>query len=296
LATGTTTTGEDRIGNYRIVRVLQMGQNSVIMEVVQDGSGRRFAVKELLASRSSDAAERRALAFEAKLGLTFHHPNLMRVHEYVPAKPSPYFVMDYFPGITLRLVIGKPQDHSLPPGRPHTVLRQTAEALAYMHEQGWAHRDVKPENVLLNKSGEVRVIDYALAKKIPTGIAKIFSGKPPREGTYSYISPDVIRRLPPSAAADIYSFGITCYEVATGRQPFRANSPMELLNKHMKEKPVPPTSFNKNVTKEFSDLVLKMLVKKPEDRLNNLREFLAAFNRIRIFKDDPDPSADRFSM
>jgi serine/threonine protein kinase len=296
VATGTTTTGEDRIGNYRIVRVLQMGQNSVIMEVVQEGSGRRFALKELLESRSGDPAERKALAFEAKLGQSFTHPNLIRVHEYVNAKPSPYFVMDYFPGMTLRLVIGKPQDYALPPGRPHSVLRQAAEALAYMHEQGWAHRDVKPENILINRSGEVRVIDYALAKKIPTGLAKLFSGKPPREGTYSYISPDVIRRLPPSAAADIYSFGITCYELATGRQPFRANSPMELLNKHMKERPVPPTAYNKNVTKEFSDLVLKMLAKKPDDRLKDLREFLVAFNRIRIFKDDPDPMADRYSM
>lgn len=296
MAIGTTTTGEDRIGNYRIVRVLQMGQNSMIMEVAQEGTGRRFALKELLESRAGDASERRALAFEAKLGQMFTHPNLIRVHEYVNAKPSPYFVMDYFPGMTLRLVIGKPQDYSLPPGRPHSVLRQTAEALAYMHEKGWTHRDVKPENIMLNKSGEVRVIDYALAKKIPTGIARLFSGKPPREGTYSYISPDVIRQLAPSAAADIYSFGITCYELATGRQPFRANSPMELLNKHMKERPIPPTSHNKDVTKEFSDLVLKMLIKKPEDRLKDLREFLSAFNRIRIFKDDPDPMAGRYSM
>ena len=296
MATGTATAGEDRIGNYRIVRVLQMGQNSVIMEVAQEGSGRRFALKELLESRASDGEERRALAYEAKLGQMFTHPNLIRVHEYVNAKPSPYFVMDYFPGITLRLVIGKPQEHALPAGRPHTVLRQSAEALAYMHEKGWAHRDVKPENILLNRSGEVRVIDYALAKKIPTGLGKLFAGKPPREGTYSYISPDVIRRLPPSAASDIYSFGVTCYELATGRHPFRANSPMELLNKHMKERPIPPTSHNKEITKEYSDLVLKMLAKKPEDRIKDLREFLAAFNRIKIFKDDPDPMADRSSF
>jgi serine/threonine protein kinase len=296
VATGTTTAGEDRIGNYRIVRVLQMGQNSVIMEVVQEGSGRRFALKELLESRASDSEERKALAFEAKLGMQFTHPNLIRVHEFVNAKPSPYFVMDYFPGMTLRLVVGKPQEYALPVGRPHTVLRQSAEALAYMHEKGWAHRDVKPENILVNKSGEVRVIDYALAKKIPTGLGKLFAGKPPREGTYSYISPDVIRRMPPSAASDIYSFGVTCYELATGRHPFRANSPMELLNKHMKEKPVPPSSYNKAITREYSDLVMKMLAKKPDDRIKDLREFLAAFNRVKIFKDDPDPSADRASF
>ena len=296
MATGTQTSGEDRIGNYRIIRVLQMGQNSMILEVAQEGSGKRFALKELLSSRGDDPAERKALVFEAKLGQEFTHPSLIRVHELVNDKRQPYFVMDYFPGMTLRLVVGKPQDYALPPGRPHMVLRQTAEALAYMHDKGWTHRDVKPENILLNRSGEVRVIDYALAKKIPTGLGKLFTGKPPREGTYSYIAPDVIRQLPPAPAADIYSFGVTCYEVATGRQPFRANSPMELLNKHMKERPSPPTSHNKNVTAEFSDLVLKMLVKKPADRLKDLREFLVAFNRIRIFKDDPDPMADRNAM
>ena len=79
------------------------------------------------------------------MGSSSTHPNLIRVHEYVNAKPSPYFVMDYFPGMTLRLVIGKPQDYALPVGRPHMVLRRSAEALAYIHEKGWTHRDVKPE-------------------------------------------------------------------------------------------------------------------------------------------------------
>jgi serine/threonine protein kinase len=195
--------------------------------------------------------------------------------------------------MTLRLVIGKPQDFSLPPGRVHTVLKQTAEALAYMHEKGWAHRDVKPENILVNKSGEVRLIDFALTKKIPSGLGKLFAGKPPREGTYSYISPDVILRLAPSAQADVYSFGVTCYELATGRQPFRANTPVELLQKHMADRPLPLTLHNKNITPEFNDLVLKMLAKKPAERMQDLREFSSRMSRIKVYKDDPDLSGER---
>ena len=182
MATGTQTSGEDRIGNYRIIRVLQMGQNSMILEVAQEGSGKRFALKELLSSRGDDPAERKALVFEAKLGQEFTHPSLIRVHELVNDKRQPYFVMDYFPGMTLRLVVGKPQDYALPPGRPHMVLRQTAEALAYMHDKGWTHRDVKPENILLNRSGEVRVIDYALAKKIPPAWASSLPANPHARG------------------------------------------------------------------------------------------------------------------
>jgi serine/threonine protein kinase len=160
-----------------------------------------------------------------------------------------------------------------------------------MHEHGWVHRDVKPENVIVNKTNEVRLIDYALAKKIPTGLGKIFAGKPPREGTHSYMSPDQILCMPPSPVADMYSFGITIYEFACGRQPFRANSANELLNKHIKDPPSPPTVYNKEITREFSDLVMQMIKKKAKDRPQNMREFLSKFSRIRIFKGDPDPQA-----
>jgi eukaryotic-like serine/threonine-protein kinase len=287
------TLGEDRIGGYKYVRTLQMGQNSVIMEVVQESSGRRFAMKQLLASRAGDSNERRVFEFEAKLGMQLQHPQLIRVYEYVRDKVQPYFVMDYFPGITLRLVIGRPQDHALPKGRAHFVLEQSANGLAYMHEKGWTHRDIKPENILVNKGGEARVIDYALAKRIPSGLGKLFTGKPPREGTHSYLSPEVILREPPSARADIYSFGITCYELACGRQPFRANSTSDLLNKHLNERPSPITAFNKAITPEYAELMAQMLQKRPANRVPSLHDFLARFSRIRIFQDDPDPQADR---
>ncbi len=284
---------DDKIGGYRIVRTIQLGQNSAIFEVSQEGSGKRFALKELLPSRAEDPHERKLFTFEAKLSQELRHPNIIRVHEFVNNKTQPYFVMDLFPGYTLRLVVGKPLEFALPKGKSHAVLKQTAEALAHLHEKGWAHRDVKPENILVNRSGEVRLIDFALTKRIPSGLGKLLSGKPPREGTYSYLSPDVIRRLPPSPQADIYSFGITCYELATGRQPFRADSPMELLRKHMQEKPIPPTSHNKAVTTEFSDLVMKMLEKDPAKRLQNLREFSSALSRIKMFQDDPAMDPDR---
>jgi eukaryotic-like serine/threonine-protein kinase len=250
-------------------------------------------MKQLLASKATNSTERRVFEFEAKLGMQLQHPQLIRVYEYVRDKEQPYFVMDYFSGITLRLVIGRPQDHALPKGRGHFVLEQAANGLAYMHEKGWAHRDIKPENILVNKGGEARVIDYALAKRIPSGLGKLLAGKPPREGTLSYLAPEVIRREPPSAQADIYSFGITCYELACGRQPFRANSPSDLLTKHLTERPSPPTVHNKNITPEFSDLVMAMIQKRPADRLGSLREFLSKFSRIRIFQDDPELPSDR---
>lgn len=293
MATDLNAGGDDRIGHYRYVRTVLPGQNSTIMEVVQEGTGKRFALKQMLESKASDAAERKAFEFEAKLGMELRHPNLIRVHEFVKDRNQPYFVMDYFPSEHLRLILNKRDRADWLKAKLHRILEQAASALAYMHDRGWVHRDVKPENIIVNKSGEVRVIDYALAKKPPTGLSKMLARKPAQaEGTPTYIAPEQLLRQPPAFASDVYSLGITCYELACGRPPFRGNSMQELLNKHVQEPPIPPTTYNKNITPEFSDLVMKMLKKKPQERLQGLHEFLSPFRRTRIFKDDPDPAAD----
>lgn len=280
--------GEERIGGYKYVRTILPGQNSTIMEVLQESTGKRFALKQLMESKASDPAERRGFEFEAKLGQDLRHPNLIRVHEYVKDRHSPYFVMDYFPSEHLRLLLKRDKTEWLK-ARQHRIVEQAASALAYMHDRSWVHRDIKPENILVNKSGEVRVIDYALAKKLSTGLSKLLAGKPPREGTHTYMSPEQIRREPPAITADIYSFGITCYELACGRPPYRANSPNELLNKHIREQPMPPTVYNPNVTQEYSDLLMQMIRKNPAERPASLHEFLSRFGRMRIYRDDPEP-------
>jgi len=139
--------------------------------------------------------------------------------------------------------------------------------------------------------GEVRVIDYALALKVKSGLGKLFGSKPACQGTHSYMSPEQIRRLPTAVPSDIYSFGTTCYELACGRQPFRADSPTQLLNKHLAETPSPPTVHNKAITPEFSDLVMSMLKKKAADRPQSLHEFMSKFARVRVFSTDPAPWA-----
>jgi serine/threonine protein kinase len=291
VATDSSALGEDRIGGYRVIRVIHPGATSIVLEVVEDATQRRYALKQLLASRGEDPDERKTFQHEAKMGMELRHPNLVRVHEYVKDRTQPYFTMDYFPGNHLKLPIARPSVYPLPKAQLHRILEQIAAGLAYMHDKRWIHRDVKPENVLANKSGEVRVIDYALALKPISGLRKLFGAKIPRQGTPSYIAPEQIRCQSPSPLADIYSFGITCYELACGRPPFRANSLQELLNKHLQERPTPMTIHNKLVTQEFNDLILKMLMKRPTERLASLHEFQTIFRSVRIFQDDPVPAS-----
>ncbi|AMV38293.1 serine/threonine protein kinase [Planctomyces sp. SH-PL62] len=289
---GGAASAEDRIGAYRVVRVIHAGVTSVVMEVVDETTHRRYVVKQLAASRCDDASERRKFAFEAKLGLELRHPNLIRVHEFVNDREQPYFVMEYFPGLNLKLPLSRPTVYPMPREHLHKIIRQAASGLAFMHEKGWVHRDVKPENILADRGGETRVIDYTIAMRTRTGLARLFAGKVPRQGTGTYMAPEQIRCESPAPTADIYSFGATCYELACGRPPFRAGSQQELLNKHLREKPLSLISRDDQITPEFNEAVLRMLQKRPEDRFASLQEFLAIFRNVRISRNDPDPRAD----
>jgi serine/threonine protein kinase len=284
---------EEKIGGFRYVRTVHPGATSVVLEVVQESTGKRFALKQLLESRAVDSSERKAFEFEGRLGMQLRHPNLIHVHEYFRDPVQPYFIMDLFPSYHLKLPIARPSVYPMPTAQLHRIISQAATGLAYVHEKGWVHRDIKPENILVNKTGETRLIDFALAMRPFNALKKLLGSKAPRQGTPSYMAPEQIRCEPPTPSADIYSFGITCYELACGRPPFRANSTSELLNKHLSERPLPLTSHNKSVSPEFNDLVVQMLQKAPAARLPDFQEFLARFRRIRIFKDDPDPMGDR---
>jgi eukaryotic-like serine/threonine-protein kinase len=197
--------------------------------------------------------------------------------------------MEFFPAGNLKLrMMNATRDPSAKTFLlEHTqdILKQTATALAFTNAKGWIHRDVKPDNILVNSAGDVRLIDFAIAYRPPTGLARWFGGKgKTTKGTRSYMSPEQIRNKILDARADIYSFGATAYEVVTGRPPFRAASSKELLDKHILEKPVPPQQVNPDVTTDFSNLVLRMLAKKKEDRPKDFYEVLQALKALKVYK------------
>lgn len=273
------------IGGYRQVNLMMTGQTSQVWEVVEVSSGRHFALKLLLPETVRNAEHRQFLYHEARVAMAMSHPNIIKVLKLVPEKHNPYMIMEFFPGKNLKLRIM--HKDPLIREKGHKIITQAASGLAHVNAKGWVHRDVKPDNILVNSSGEVRIIDFALAEKITRG--SLFGWLRRRRqtsGTRSYMSPEQIRGEPLDGRADVYSFGASLYEMVTGRPPFRGLSPNDLLNKHLREKPVSPTVHNPDVTDEMAELILRMLAKDKKERIQGFTEFLAAFRNIRIYRSD----------
>lgn len=276
---------EEVIGGYRLVNLMMTGQSSQVWEVVELSSHRHFAMKLLLPEKVRDSEHRRMLLHEAKVGKQLAHPNVIRIVQVSAEAANPYFVMEFFPAGSLKLRIVRKQFDFIKE-KALDILKQAATAFAYMNSSGWVHRDVKPDNILVNAAGDVRIIDFALAQRIqkPTFFSRFFKRKGLTQGTRSYMSPEQIRGEPLDGRADIYSFGISMYEITTGRPPFRAGSNQELLLKHITEKPPSPQEYNKDLTDEFCELVLHALAKKRDERPRDFHQVLMKLKTIRIYK------------
>ncbi|MER3416499.1 MAG: serine/threonine protein kinase [Gemmataceae bacterium] len=265
---------------------MMTGQTSQVWEVVETSSGRHFALKLLLPENTRSPEHRRFLFHEGEVGLQLHHQNIIRVLRLVRDRVNPYIVMEFFPSTNLKLRLMR--KNPLVQEKAYEIIEQTAKGLAAMHDHGWIHRDVKPDNILVNSSGEVRIIDFALAQRIRKGslLSWLFRSRSTM-GTRSYMSPEQIRGEPLDERADLYSFGITMYELLTGRPPFRGLNPGDLLHRHLTEIPQSPRVLNPEVTEECANLILRMLAKKKTDRPRDFHEFLAAFRNMRVFKTAP---------
>jgi serine/threonine protein kinase len=276
---------EEVIGGYRLLKHMVTGQTSQVWEVVESASNRHFAMKLLLPERARDPVHRRFLMHEAMVGKQLAHPNIIKIITVVKDDKNPCIVMEFFPVGSLKLRLMAKQFDFIKE-KAHTILKQAATALAFMNAKGWVHKDVKLDNILANGAGEVRLIDFALAERIPTGWAKMFRRRSKPQGTRSYMSPEQIRGQMLDGRADVYSFGASAYELVTGRPPFRGLSAQDLLVKHISEKPLSPRFHNPEVTEEFADLVLRMLAKKKEERPRDFHEVLMALRTMRVFANE----------
>lgn len=278
----------DFLGPYRLVRLIRVGHQCEVWEAAKTDDTTRYALKILKRDLRKVKEEVAALKNEYECGKLLKHKGIIRIYDYNTEGESTYVVMEYFEHENLKLWL-----RSGPQKIAHLslkVIEQSAEALFYMHSEGWVHRDIKPDNFLVSEEGVTKLIDFAISVKAKSGLASMFSfGKKAVQGTRSYMSPEQIRNQNLDARADVYSYGCVLFELLSGKAPFTGTNADELLNKHLTG-PIPsPQVYNDNVTPEFANLIKKMMAKRREERPSSMWDFLKEFRSLRPYKVLPKP-------
>ncbi|MCA8962827.1 MAG: serine/threonine protein kinase [Planctomycetes bacterium] len=252
--------------NLDIVRLIGRGGMGAVYEARQPGLDRRVALKILPPHVGQDPAFAERFAREAQSLARLSHPHIVTIYDFGETGGLTYLVMEYVDGVDLRRVM----EEGCRPETALNIVPQVCEALAYAHQQGVVHRDVKPENILVGRNGHVKIADFGLAKLIG-GSERDFSLTGHRDvlGTLSYMAPEQVERpREVDHRADIYSLGVVFYELLTGELPLGRFD---------------PPSHRVSVDVQLDDVVLRALEKEPQRRYQSAREM-----RTRILATESD--------
>jgi eukaryotic-like serine/threonine-protein kinase len=270
------------LGSYRLLNLVGTGRHCEVWDAMHDALAERRACKLILPQYGKDKEQLALMRQEFAAAKDLHHRNVIRVYEFSVDREVPFLAMEYFPSVNLKQLILLDRE-ALEPRMPK-IIERAAMGLGHVHEQGWIHRDIKPDNFLVSADDDVKLIDFALAEKKKTGLARFLSGRGKVQGTRSYMSPEQIRGRSLDERSDIYSFGCTMFEALGGRPPYTGSSTNDLLNKHLRNQPPSLEAINRNVSSEFSNLIKRTLAKEKEDRPQSMTEFLRDMMTMRVLK------------
>lgn len=241
------------------------------------------ALKMIRPELSSDQDIVKKFKRELQLARKINHDNIIRIHDLGEIEGIKYISMNYIEGQTLEDLIQT--SGKLTIEKTIDVINQICSALSVAHDKNIIHRDLKPQNIMLDKKGKAYVMDFGLARSLEaTGITKTGIAL----GTPSFISPEQAQGEKGNIGSDIYSLGIIIYKMVTGKLPFKADSPLALLQKHLTEKPVSPQKLNPQIPKFIDKIIMKCLEKKLEDRYSKVEDIL---KEIEEDKYSADPSS-----
>jgi len=273
------------IGPYRLLNVVNTGQTSLIWQAYDDSQKKIFGLKVLLEEFRRNREHLGYLKQEWTVGSNLDHEHIIHFYNYAVDRGTPYLAMEWFASPNLKYRMR--YDYDLIEPLIPQIIEQCCDALAYLHAQGWVHRDVKPDNFLISAEGHVKLIDFALAQRIKGGLSRLLGGRTKIQGTRSYMSPEQIRGAPLDGRADLYSLGCTIFELLGRKPPFTGSNANELLTKHLRAAPPALEAINRNVTPEFGELIRRAMAKNPADRPNSIEDFLTDVRMTRIFRRPP---------
>ena len=262
--------GERFADRYEILAAIGRGGMGSVYRARDADLDEEVAIKTVRPELLTDPVVVERFKDEIRLARRLTHRNVVRTHDFGEFGGVYYLTMEFVEGITVRELIdtrGK-----LAVGPVLAIAAQLADSLALAHEQGIVHRDIKPQNLLLDEGGVLKVMDFGIARLAARRAELTEAGLV--VGTPAYMPPEQLLAEPVDARSDLYAVGVVLYECLTGSLPFDAQSPISLIAMVLNERPRPPVEINAEIPPPLSDLILRLLAKKPDDRVQTAAELL----------------------
>jgi serine/threonine protein kinase/Flp pilus assembly protein TadD len=256
----------DLFGSYTIDQTLGEGAMGVVYLATDNRSQDKVALKLIREELAHSADFRARLVSEAAQTGRIDSPHVVKVREHAECDGLPYISLEYVAGKELRDVLGE-----LTLEQKIDVMRQTAEGLKAAHKENLVHRDLKPENLRLTPEGELKILDFGLAKTVSSDTV---DDQGNIEGTLYYLSPEQVSGDPITAASDLFSFGTILYEMFTGSRPFEGSYPAAVIYSILHEDPAPPRELSPQLPEWIEQIIMRLLAKKPSARFKGVAELL----------------------
>jgi Serine/threonine protein kinase len=271
------------LGNYRILEAIGQGGMARVYKAHQENLGRDVAIKVLPPWYTTDRSFVERFNLEARLVASLSHPNIVTVHDANEQNGHLYIVMQLVDGGTFKQRLDQLQraGKMIDPTEVVSIFVQLADALSYAHAQGVIHRDIKPVNVLLERSGRPILSDFGIAKVLAstkTHLTRPGAGV----GTPEYMSPEQCQGGPVDGRADIYALGVMLFEAQTGRTPFVSDNYPALAHSHIYEQPPRPRAINPTIHPVIEHIILTALMKNPMQRYQTARDMAEALKQALV--------------